>query len=224
MMLMSEENINVPEYRSELLSKIAASPNDVENIAELICADCIICEENVKDSGPSWKNSELVNEILEFAPVLLNKNGNEYGNIVYNVCNRVEDVLFNHPRLMVMLLKLELKALDASKDFDGDKQETRKGIEEKIEFFETNIKRADRGNLEQCENIGMLKKDPVEWTKEYEAVIDKAEEKANAELADEPRGMGFCHSYWHTLTNILFDDYGIVWRSPAVMNPRVMFD
>ena len=223
-MLMCEDSIDIPEYRKELLSKIAASPDDLESMAELVCADCLICEENVKDFGPAWKNSVFVNEILEYAPVLLKEKEKGYGNIVFNACDRVNDVLFNHPRLKVKLLKLELKALDTSKDIDGDKQETRKGIEKKIEFLEINIKRADMGNLEQCENIGMLKRDPVEWTAEYEKVIDEAEEKANAELADVPRGMGFCHAYWHSLANILFEDYGIVWRSPAMMNPGVMFD
>ena len=40
----------------------------------------------------------------------------------------------------------------------------------------------------------------------------------------ENRGMGYCYLYWETKRDILKKDYGIEWRSPAVLNPRVHFD
>ncbi|WP_294456636.1 hypothetical protein [uncultured Bacteroides sp.] len=43
-------------------------------------------------------------------------------------------------------------------------------------------------------------------------------------MEGHPRGMGFCFAYWNTKAQVLKADYGIEWRSPAIMNPHVMFD
>ncbi len=69
----------------------------------------------------------------------------------------------------------------------------------------------------------MLKHDPVEDTPAYQAIRDELEEKIVAKIGKN-RGLGYCHLYWHTKKEILEKDYGIIWRSPAVMNPRVLFD
>ena len=47
--------------------------------------------------------------------------------------------------------------------------------------------------------------------------------EALSHLKDTPRSMGFCHAYWSRLSDAL-SDRGIDWRSPALMNPRCMFD
>ena len=77
----------------------------------------------------------------------------------------------------------------------------------------------------QCWNGlgGMLKVDPVQATPEWENVIYDVEKEVDEELEDEPRGMGFCHSYWSAKRAALART-GIEWRSPSAMNPRVMFD
>ena len=77
----------------------------------------------------------------------------------------------------------------------------------------------------QCWNGlgGMLKVDPVQATPEWENVIYDVEKEVDEELEDEPRGMGFCHSYWSAKRAALARR-GIEWRSPSAMNPRVMFD
>ena len=36
--------------------------------------------------------------------------------------------------------------------------------------------------------------------------------------------LGYCHMYWTTKKEILKDRYGIDWKSPAELNPHVMFD
>ncbi len=69
----------------------------------------------------------------------------------------------------------------------------------------------------------MLKYDPIEDTPEFQAIKDEVERKVEARIG-KPDGMGYCHRYWHTKAQILRDEYGIIWRSPAIMNPRVMFD
>ena len=77
----------------------------------------------------------------------------------------------------------------------------------------------------QCWNGlgGMLKVDPVQATPEWENVIYEVEKEVDEQLKDEPRGMGFCFSYWSAKRAALARR-GIEWRSPSAMNPRVMFD
>ena len=66
-----------------------------------------------------------------------------------------------------------------------------------------------------------LKHDPVEMSKEYLDVIDEVEEKISKNRTIF--GMGACHEIWH-LKYVYLAERGIQWRSPAVLNPRVMFD
>lgn len=77
---------------------------------------------------------------------------------------------------------------------------------------------------EWCKRYGvMLKFDPVERSEQWEKCIYNVEFECDRKLKDEPRQMGFCFSYWSVKKAVLAK-YGIEWRSPSVMNPRVMFD
>lgn len=66
-----------------------------------------------------------------------------------------------------------------------------------------------------------LKHDPIEMSEEYLAVIDEVEEKVDKNRTHF--GMGSCHEIWNLKYRFLLEK-GINWKSPAVMNPRVMFD
>lgn len=72
--------------------------------------------------------------------------------------------------------------------------------------------------------IGHLRKDPVEYTWEWESVYYDVEDQLEKIFEDEPRHMGFCFRYWSTKKDLLKNAYGIDWKSPSMMNPRVMFD
>ena len=69
----------------------------------------------------------------------------------------------------------------------------------------------------------MLNYDPIEDTPEFQAIKDELEKKIIAKIG-ENSGMGYCYLYWGTKRDILKKDYGIEWKSPAVLNPRVRFD
>lgn len=69
---------------------------------------------------------------------------------------------------------------------------------------------------EICRNS--VKHDPVEKTERYLAVIDEVEERT-----DREKTMDFCLEYWNLKSQFLFE-YGIIWRSPSLLNPNVMFD
>lgn len=74
-----------------------------------------------------------------------------------------------------------------------------------------------------CKYNKYLKFDSVQREQKWEDIIYHVEKKCDEILKGEPRRMGFCFSYWHA-KSIVLQDYGIDWRSPAVMNPGVMFD
>ena len=66
-----------------------------------------------------------------------------------------------------------------------------------------------------------LKNDPVEMSEEYLAVIDEVEERIAKNKTMS--GMGSCHEIWDLKFQYLLEK-GIKWKSPSLMNPRVMFD
>lgn len=68
-----------------------------------------------------------------------------------------------------------------------------------------------------------LRFDDVERSEAWERVIYDVEKECDSQLRGTPRGMGFCFEYWSTKRAILAA-HGITWRSPSLMNPRVMFD
>ena len=69
-----------------------------------------------------------------------------------------------------------------------------------------------------------IKRDPVEYTEKYLKILPELEEKIENELKGVRRGHGFCFEYWSAKGEILERDYGIDWRSPAVLNPSTRFD
>ena len=72
--------------------------------------------------------------------------------------------------------------------------------------------------------IGHLRTDPVEYSWEWEKIYYDVEAELDRRLANVPRQMGFCFRYWAMKRELLMEKYGIDWRSPSQMNPRVMFD
>lgn len=72
--------------------------------------------------------------------------------------------------------------------------------------------------------IGHLRTDPVEYSWEWEKIYYDVEAELDRRLANVPRQMGFCFQYWAMKRELLMEKYGIDWRSPSQMNPRVMYD
>lgn len=68
------------------------------------------------------------------------------------------------------------------------------------------------------ERRGFLRRDPVEKTEEYLAVIDEVEAQIDCEHDAE-----LCFSFWAVKAQLLLAR-GILWRSPAALNPGVLFD
>lgn len=71
---------------------------------------------------------------------------------------------------------------------------------------------------------GHLKRDMIEYSEEYENAIDAVDAEVNKLMGDKPYGMGMCFEIWSLKKKILKANYGIEWKTPREMNPRVMFD
>ncbi len=69
----------------------------------------------------------------------------------------------------------------------------------------------------------MLRFDPVERTPQWEKVIYAVMKECDRRLGEETPRMGYCFELWSTMRTVLAE-YGIEWRDPHMMNPRVMFD
>ena len=82
---MPMSDIELTKYRQQLLDTLTTHPDDQESRTELLCADCLICEENIQDLGPSWRNTPYLKEILFHARLLLVP---EHADLVYEVCRR----------------------------------------------------------------------------------------------------------------------------------------
>ena len=72
--------------------------------------------------------------------------------------------------------------------------------------------------------IGDIYHDRIELTEKYKAVIEKVEKKAYGKLNHPAYMTGDCHFLWKIKKKILWDEYGISWRSPSELNPKVNFD
>lgn len=66
--------------------------------------------------------------------------------------------------------------------------------------------------------------DPIEDEPSYREILQSADSEAEQALASFPKGMGFCHRLWRTKQTILMKKYGVVWFSPADLNPGYRFD
>ena len=76
--------------------------------------------------------------------------------------------------------------------------------------------------INAMEGKGYLKVDPIENSDEFQAVYDEVNEEA-LKILEKEGDLHLAIQKW----GILFDLYlkrGIMWKSPHMMNPRVMFD
>lgn len=216
------------EYEAAL-AKAEVTPfegkDDVIDLyTDVVCGAVLVAEENAKQiGGPTWQNAGLCRTMLKYGRELEKVTG--YGNVtdtLYWAAERMEESLFGHPRLRSELINFIIHLLHIIECDTGHDLSSTDHFMEKLARVDRNIQYADSGKLDLIEQ-GYMKDDPVEWTARFEEVIDDAQREALSHLKDTPRSMGFCHAYWSRLSDAL-SDRGIDWRSPALMNPRCMFD
>lgn len=209
------------DYKAELNSlrlSLATEPS-AEPSAELMqrAMECCVgvVGQNLAEQRFSWENAALARELLGYARQLVaDKTSLSF---VEQAVDEMAESIYEHPRLKLELMLLRLDILqsigEAHDELDSD-----------IALYQSNINAADSGRFNDIKQTTMLKHDPIEWTARWEEVIDEAEKIIDSRLENQPRGMGFCHAYWHEKAAVLHKHFDIVWHSPARMNPRVMFD
>lgn len=67
------------------------------------------------------------------------------------------------------------------------------------------------------------KVDMVEYSYQYSTIKDELEELIVKEIGSGGY-LGYCHLYWATKKRILKEKYSIDWKSPAELNPHILYD
>ena len=186
------------------------------------CTECVEgAEERWRNQKNCWEIAELVRTYLKAANDLLSIQ--QMINELYATNNRMLDVLHDHPRLKLQLMRCQMDTLNEIELQQGHELSITEDLQNEIKTQEKNIRLADEGRLDEIPQTGHLKRDPVEWTARYEEVIDEAERETHEQLKDVPRGMGFCFAYWPAKREALARR-SVEWRDPHLMNPHVIFD
>ena len=66
--------------------------------------------------------------------------------------------------------------------------------------------------------------DPQEDDPAISVIIEQATREAEENLAGFPKMLGYCHAVWGQTKEILKEKYNIDWKTPAEMNPHILFD
>ena len=146
-------------------------------------------------------------------------------NDLYSACGRMAETVCCHPRLMARFKRFYRQVVYRieSAFCNGHELELSGDLSQEISMLELNIWFADNGKWDEIMAIDLLKSDPVEWSEEFENVIDEVEKELYEYFKDESRCMGFCFEFW-SRKKALLARRGLEWRTPSEMNPRVIFD
>lgn len=205
------------DFRAELneLRKALTTEPTAELLQQALDCCVNIAEQSLQEQRCCWQNASLAREAMDYARQLMEHK--DMLSVVESSLDDMVEAIYEHPRLKLELMLCRLEALQRL-------NKPQMELEADIAFYRSNIEAADSGRLEDIKQTTMLKHDPVEWTARWEEVIDEVDKIVDSRLEDHPRGMGFCHACWHERAAVLSEQFGIEWRSPARMNPRVLFD
>lgn len=190
----------------------------IEELAEICRRIC----DNDNNGWERWRNLKLVPEAYDMLLAL----PLDYDEEV-NAANRVD--LLEHfaesitetdiPRFSLKLREYQLSIYDMAEGCETSREDIKASAEKLKDYLNPRI------SVQQwCKKYGrMLLFDDVERSPEWEACIYDVELELAEQFKDEPRGMGFCFSYWSAKTAALARR-GISWDNPHITNPRVMFD
>lgn len=171
---------------------------------------------NVSPKGDYWKNISLGRRAFDIMKHLPDVLDGEYDSpaekaaILENMLEQMDETLT--PRFCLSVREY-IKSCDPdSKSNEAEMEKLRDYIDESLSMPEY-CKKHSR----------FLKFDPVERSERWEEIIEAVERECAETTADVPPAMGYCFAYWSAKREIL-RTYGIEWRSPHEMNPRVKFD
>ncbi len=193
--------------------------NSVERIIALVDQ----MRENTQDHR-MWQNLPLAKECLQLLRDLDDPEEDAQGKAMAcdAVCQQLPE--YDVPRFVLELLHYEQELLlQAEQEGCGD-PEAQESVRHDICRLNDYIDTDHIGPKEFMQQYGRhLQFDPIERTPLWEETYYEVEQECDRRLGDIPRGMGFCFPYWSTRRQVLAER-GIEWKSPAALNPHVMFD
>ncbi len=72
------------------------------------------------------------------------------------------------------------------------------------------------------------KRSAFEFDPVYSSIISNVQERVIAEMEAEnlgsSRGFGACHTIWNRQKDILYNEHGLDWKTPAELNPYTAYD
>ena len=170
-----DPDIVVPEYKSSQTSR--------QNPDELLktCMECVKqAKEAMKDYNSPWKVAELARKYADEAEIL--KGYEHMLNSLYSLNKEMLEQIYDHPRLKLRLLRIQLGVLNYLEAVNGHELGITEDVRDEIAELSNCIALADEGRLEEIPQTGHLKHDPVEWTARWEEVIDEADRMAYENL------------------------------------------
>jgi hypothetical protein len=82
--------------------------------------------------------------------------------------------------------------------------------------------------IAQEDDPNVRKHDPIEDDPKLKAIFEAVDLEVNESVERDPpevrHKLGYCHGVWALKKRILWERYGIRWRTPAEMNPKVAYD
>ena len=223
---------------SELIEMIKEVNNNHEFDLQYLQINTLLAEQFVK-----LKEYRNLKKIALDTLKLLREESTPYECLEYTIpriAEALEYSIYNHFLFEILLLFIK-EAIKNGKIDEELKYETKQVLklnlllkDNKIpigrfdkDFVEALIKLFTREELMDIilhPSLNNLKVDPVEYTWEWEQIFYRVEDELDLILAEVPRGMGFCYHYWYAKEELLKTKYNIIWNSPPMMNPGVMFD
>lgn len=234
---MEEEEKGLSRHEIEgIMASLLEQERGNERDSELICGAVMLAEEDVK--ARKYRRireyAVLVRDILDS-----NKEIDEVAlEVLPRMIDAVEFTAYSH-LLRDLLAQLIIIAHGYGEDMEDYRHEAETLVKLDI-LLEPSVIREPEDELQSVlasmftsqqllklianPIIGHLNCDPVEYTWEWEYIFYDVADELDAMFANEQRGMGFCFKYWSKKKELLKKKYGINWRTPHEMNPRVMFD
>lgn len=167
-----------------------------------------------------WRNVPLSDEVVSLLRDLASDEGEaeDKADVLDEVLDNLSE--FDTPRHTLSILSYEEELLSGTEDARR-LGEVRRHIRMLRDYIDPTL---SLGEFRSRWRARSLKFDPVERTPRWEEINYELEQECDTLLAGTPRGMGFCHAYWPTKSDVLLKRYGIRWKSPSRMNPGVHFD
>ena len=188
--------------------------------------DCKLKEDQIKEIQSVYKNIIEIDKAKSFFLALIDeyKDGRIKKEELYDIIEsfvNTNQINFENDSLFKNILCTQL--LDGCLfyvDEPSDTGEKELGFWKELKDIEYKLRYGYSFKESATKRHFNLKSDSVEYTDKYLKIELELEKTIRKESGD----CRFCHQYWNIKKKILYEKYGIDWKSPVELNPTVRFD